>query len=62
MNNVLSITPTKKKNEEPKNKEPKKRYIDDELEPYSDEDAMEYEERLKQIIKRRKDIKYYEKR
>ncbi len=33
--------------------------IDEELEPYPGEDAMEYEQRLKQLIKRRKETGYY---
>jgi hypothetical protein len=33
--------------------------IDGELEPYPGEDAMEYEQRLKQLIKRRKETGYY---
>jgi len=35
---------------------------DKELDPYQDEDAMEYEERLKKLIKRRMETGYYEKR
>ena len=36
--------------------------IDEELEPYPGEDAMEYEQRLKQLIKRRKDKEAREKK
>jgi len=46
----------------PKNSSEVEEYIDIEANPYEHEDAMEYEQRLKQLIKRRKETGYYEKK